>query len=259
MEDQIDIQGLVQRSGNSFHSKVVAALKAKGWSTLISPYYNDSLTDKPREIDLLAEKAFPITHPFGDRRGAIAVRLFIECKYVPQATVFWFHDKDGARARQLVLATTPMRDNNAYTDKHHYLRSNPSVAKLFASETKRDAENEIMYKALNQSLNALLYFRRGKPIITELSGGTPDYRATVNYPVILCNSLSRFYRVDMETDAPPAQIETNFMLEVNYAYLDPNQTRKQEYFLIDVVEFGRLDDFLKCVQDDTDAMQVIVQ
>ena len=259
MDDQSDIQELVEKSGNSFHSKVVSFLKEKGWSIMISPYYNDSISDKPREIDLLAEKAFPIKHPFGDHRGTILVRLFIECKYVPQATVFWFHDKDAPRARNLVLTTTPMRDNNTFTDKHHYLCTNPLVAKLFTSETKRGTENEIIYKALNQSLNAMVFFRRNKSTIAAPQRGGADNHLTINCPVILCNSFSRFYRVNMDADAPPVHIDGNFLLEVNYAYVDANQASKQEYFLIDVVEFSRFDEFLKCLQDDTDAMQVFAQ
>jgi hypothetical protein len=253
MDDQTEVEEIIQRSGNSFHSKVVTALKTKGWSTLISPYYSDISSDKPREIDLLAEKVFPGNHNYGNSRTDVVVKLFIECKYIPQTTVFWFHSQDRIRARQLVTTTTPMRDNNGLTDDHHYLRSNQDVAKLFASESKRDAENEIMYKALNQSLNSLLYFRRGESGKSPMNG-----RVTIHYPVILCHNFAKFYRVNMESEAPATPVQDNFMLEVNYACLDENRKSKSEYFLIDVVEFAKLDELLKHVEEDVSRFRHLV-
>ena len=91
--DAIDkVKAIISQSGNTFHSQVLKYLHDKGWTVLISPYYNDNATNKPREIDLIAEKAFETN----DRRyfGTVNVKLFIECKYIPQLTVFWFHNKD---------------------------------------------------------------------------------------------------------------------------------------------------------------------
>jgi hypothetical protein len=50
-----DVKEIVDESGNSFHCRVTNFLKQKGWHTLISPYYMDGATNKPREIDLIAE------------------------------------------------------------------------------------------------------------------------------------------------------------------------------------------------------------
>ncbi len=65
-----------------------------------------------------------------------------------------------------MISTTPLREDNIYKDKHHYLASGNRVAKLFASESRREAENEIIYKALNQSLNAMVYDRWDHTILT---------------------------------------------------------------------------------------------
>ena len=94
---------------------------SKNWTVLISPYYNDNISSKPREIDLIAEKAFPIKDVFRDIFGTVNVKLFIECKYVSQTTVFWFYNKDKQKAEELIIQTTPLPKNNAYTGEHHYL------------------------------------------------------------------------------------------------------------------------------------------
>jgi hypothetical protein len=112
-----EIQTIVNESGNSFHCSVTNYLKEKGWHTLVSPYYMDNATNKPREIDLIAEKAWvrkgdPVS---GRKYGAVVIKLFIECKYIPQANVFWFSDKDIDSAREWVIRNTPLRKDNTYT------------------------------------------------------------------------------------------------------------------------------------------------
>jgi hypothetical protein len=49
---------LAARSGNNFHCKVVNYLRSRNWHVSISPWYVDSSTDKPRELDLIAEKLY---------------------------------------------------------------------------------------------------------------------------------------------------------------------------------------------------------
>ena len=183
------IKKIIAQSGNSFHCKVLRCLREKGWTVLISPYYNDNISSKPREIDLIAEKAFEAKDNLGRFFGTINVKLFIECKYISQKTVFWFHDRDFQKAEDLVTQTTPLRKDNIYTKKHHYLTEPSGVAKLFSDERKKSAENEIFYKALNQSLNAMVYYRDKESIIKLPPGRDGYVLKTVNYPVIICNSL----------------------------------------------------------------------
>ncbi|HEX20472.1 MAG TPA: hypothetical protein ENG78_06610, partial [Acidiferrobacteraceae bacterium] len=119
----------------------------------------DQTQAKAREIDLVAEKTWPSFDSFGHPVGNVAVRLFVECKYVPSYAVFWFADKDTKAAKELVCSSGPFRDNNMYTDKHHYLSQSPRVAKLFTSSPGKAAENEPFYKALNQVLNGMVSLR----------------------------------------------------------------------------------------------------
>ena len=242
------VKEIIANSGNNFHCTVLDRLKKKGWTVLISPYYNDNVSDKPREIDLIAEKAFDIKRSDGKLIGTdtVNVKLFIECKYIPQKIVLWFHDKDRVKAEHLVLKITPLQKNNIYTKDHHYLRDD-SVAKLFADEKKQKTENEIFYKALNQSLNSMVYYRGSESIIPK---NRESIKFKLDYPVIICNDFNNLYRVDIGSSDEPVIINDNFQLEVNYAYLDLSKKHSNEYFLIDIVSYGKIDAFLEDLQKD---------
>jgi hypothetical protein len=249
------VMNIIATSGNNFHCKVFEYLKAKGWTILISPYYNDNVSDKLREIDLIAEKAFNVKDTFGRLMGTVNIKLFIECKYITQKVVFWFHNKDLVKAKHLVLETTPLHEHNIYTDKHHYLNSD-TVAKLFADEKKQKAENEIFYKALNQSLNSMVYYRESESIIPKNS---EFIKYTINYPVIICNDFNNLYRVDIGSNDAPVIVNDNFQLEVNYAYLNTSKKQINEYFLIDIVAYDKIDAFLENLQEDVSLVEFFLK
>jgi hypothetical protein len=251
-----DIQKLVDESGNGFHCKVTSFLKEKDWSTLVSPYYMDNATTKPREIDLIAEKYWRDGgRDFRRGPAAVIIKLFIECKYIPEAVVFWFSDRDVAAATEWVTSNTPLKSkDNKYTRQHHYLASTDKVAKLFASSKMKNPDNEAIYRALNQSLNAMVSLRDSESIIPDIRSGEIPKPASVEMPLILCNSFANFYRVDMDEQTTPQPIEDNFQLEVNYAYRDLQGKHKSEYFLLDIVDFNKFDDYLKALEFDKDAM-----
>lgn len=251
MSDIDEIKKMVMNSGNSFHCRVVKYLKEQDWTVLISPYYNDNITDKPREIDLIAEKMFRVPSDYGNKKDPVIVKLFIECKYTPQKIAYWFHDRDSFQAEELVSRSMQISKTNTFTKKHHYLSGDNKVAKLFVSE-KNNNENDIIYKALNQSLNSMIYFRKGNAAIPlkEMEGKP----IVVNYPIIICNSFNSFYRLEVDADSEPVQIQDNFQLEVNYAYIDTTKINRNEYFLVDVVDFNKIDIFLNSLKADVEAM-----
>ena len=86
-QDLDKVKGIIEKSGNTFHCKVLKYLQEKSWTVLISPYYNDNVSSKPREIDLIAEKAFKATDSRGEFIGTVNVKLFIECKYIPHNAI----------------------------------------------------------------------------------------------------------------------------------------------------------------------------
>ena len=79
----------------------------------------DQNQNKAREIDLIAEKLWSVKEQMWSKTvGDVAVRLFIECKFVPSHSVFWFAEKDLYYAQQLVCGSGFFRADNIYTKKH---------------------------------------------------------------------------------------------------------------------------------------------
>lgn len=243
---------IVSESGNSFHSKVVKFLQDKGWHTQISPYYMDGSTNKPREIDLIAEKSWAYKEHFSSVSGTVNIKLFIECKYIPQVNVFWFSPKDRASAKEWIKNNTCLTGGD--TNDHHYLSGNQDVAKLFASKSKASIENEVIYKALNQSLNAMVYLRRRSSIIPDRYSNGTSILETIEIPLIICNSFDKFFQVNIESSADPKPIKDAFQLEVNYAYVNSNGNNVSEYFLIDIIDFNCIDKFLSELDADKEAI-----
>ena len=242
-----EIVELVSSSGNNFHAKVARWFTEHGWHVVISPYYMDQSQSKAREIDLVAEKLWPVEDSFRNKKDDIAVRLFIECKFVATDAVFWFADKDRDSALELVCANGSLPRDNFYTNKHHYLSQSPRVAKLFSSSNTKAAENEPFYKALNQALNAMVSMR-GQPVTIPTARKTQRFpMAILEYPVVVCSSFDRIYAVDFNADSDPEPINENFQLEVRYAYVDRHESQWNDYFLLDFVAFDKLAEFEKAI------------
>jgi hypothetical protein len=169
-------------------------------------------------------------------------------------TVFWLSPKNLDAARKMVCTNSPFRQDNTFTDKHHYLTFSPKVAKLFASNTGKSPDNDPFYKALNQSLSAAVTMEGNLPSHPELSG--KNWRGKVvmlEFPVIVCSSFAQMYSVDFLAESVPTAVKDNFQLEVQYAYLDRHGRQRDNYFLIDVVEMEQLEKLEAGLVEDVNA------
>ena len=246
------ISDIIVKSGNAFHSRVAQWFANQGWHITISPYYMDTVQNKAREIDLLAEKHFPIHPRMGAIDKCLVVRLFIECKYFPGHAVFWMDNRDSVRAKEKLCAKGPFRTNNMHTDEHHYLSSDPRVAKLFATDKPKEVESEPIYKALNQTLNALVSMDRRDISIPGLKAKGLRPAKVITYPLIICNSFDNFFSVDFYDNSAVGKIVDNFQLEVQYAYVDRSGQAREDYFLIDIADFDNLHKIESDINKDAD-------
>ena len=256
MTQKDKVQEIIDNSGNTFHSQVVTFLRKRGWDVLISPYYSDIHTNKPREIDIIAEKNYDVTTR-KKGNGILCVQLFIECKYIKKETVFWFDDKDISSAEDMLIKTTCLRPHieNITIEKHHYYWTN-KVAKLFSSSKtpQKLHESEEFYRSLNQTLNGMIYLRRRGSISKNTKSVNYNFTCNACYPIILCNEFSNFYRTDIGQNNFE-EINDHFEFEVNYSYRQKLGVEVNEYFLIDVVNFINFEEYLnKIYENDREAM-----
>ncbi|MDP3900167.1 MAG: hypothetical protein Q8Q23_03750 [bacterium] len=229
MTDDEAIKNIIEKSGHDFHLKISKLLENDGWNIRNSPHYNDPNTNIPREIDIIAEKNFPVgNYFFGDRFPNLIVRLFIECKYIKSHIVFWFLEKDMKKAIELAKNNPILRDKDdiylkSKNKTHHYI-VDATVVKLFSADNK----NQDLDKAINQILNATLFFSRNQ--------NTGHY--TVNFPMIIVNSFNNFKKKN-DSQQGYEQINNNVEIEVEYT----NQG-SSEYFLIDIISEDKISTFL---------------
>lgn len=237
------IQELINKSGNNLHYEVVNFLREKEWDVVVSPYYNDYTYEKVKEIDILARRNYPVMDSFGKPKSFISIRLFIECKYINGDIVFWFDKKNKKSVEKRIIKDTKLSEESSYIKKHHYWEGN-DVAKLFTTNLNKE---DIIYKALTQSLNSMIFFKHSNafPAI--------DRRIKIakvfDYPVIICNSFDRLYKVDKEDKREYSEIKSNFQLETNYTYLDKEKNSISDYFIVDVINFKYLEGFIRSLEE----------
>jgi hypothetical protein len=244
------VQELIDGSGNNFHAKVARWFSSDGWVTTISPYYMDQSQQKARELDLIAEKVFPIKGSFGEWVGEVVIRLFIECKFLPGHSVFWFIDKDRAAIEEFLCSSGKFRSRNKFTAEHHYISTGGQIAKLFASSNARGQESEPFYKALNQSLNGLVSLRKQVPRAFTTTSRSRGFQVVLDYPIVVCNSFAQVYAADFAGQRETDLVSENFQLEVQYAYSDGSGAAHDELFIIDLVEFDQLAQFVELISKD---------
>ncbi len=251
--DIAGIKKIIEQSGNNLHYKVVDFLRENGWYVSVSPYYADNFSEKPREIDIIAEKNYPIGVGMRGFLGTISIQLFIECKYIKDDTVFWFDERNNNKALEFVLNNTPLEDPSRYsmTSKHHYLSGLP-VAKLFASAQNKgqSQDGEVFFKAITQSLNGMIsYSGSGSLLPSGFNQLRNDMiKTTLRYPLIITDSFGKLYRHDVIKKGDPEEISENFEIETQYAYFDHSKKQRKEYFLIDVCNLDTLKRYLEMIE-----------
>ena len=252
---------IVSESGTGFQCKVATAFREEGWKVMLSPYYVDSATGKAREFDLLCEKEVIWSDAF-KQKYHLWLQLFVECKYIAQPVVFWFDTRDSAQAKRWITSNTLFRSDNGLWDEHHYLQGKAEVAKLFASGTGRQEENDPIYKALAQCLGALTQSdwegTHTPSALAQVKEGTRY--TTLRYPVIVHSGSSGLHRAEvMSGDGSTTPFGYNFLLEVNYAYFNSKRKRnEQEFFLIDVVNYSELGNFLEALDREIKATKYLL-
>src|SRR3989338_3014157 len=261
-ETEQKIQTFVKKHGHSLHSQVVQFLRANDWEVLVSPFYRDNGTDKARETDIIAEKYIRALDTCGYFLGAyFRLRLVIECKYMKEQTIILFDQKNVVATERRIINDIslfkPSRENESIRE-HHFYTTN-EVGKLFATATEgqeKQSENEVMFSAVDKVLNCLAYYRHVPALAEEERPKKLAYNSTVSYPLIVLNDFKNLYRTDMRTTEATIESLADkkcFQLEVNYAsngIYSGTKVPHVKYFLVDVLKFDGLGDYLKILEKD---------
>lgn len=230
MEQEKDkFLSIIQKSGHDFHLKVSNFLKEAGWEITNSPHYNDPDSDKSREIDIEAKKEYTVTYDSFDKRGEkIIVKLYIECKYIKSPVVFWFKEKNKEKAIELAKDNLIMEDKPDYAGENHHYVEGSAAAELWQQEN-----NDIIADAKHKVLKALIVSQNDNSEYYE-----------IKYPIIVVNNLELLAKREAG-EKNYSEINNNFQIEINYSYKDNKKNDIKKYFLIDLVSYNLLADFLR--------------
>jgi hypothetical protein len=239
-----------------FHYQVYNYFRNKGWKVQLSPYYIDNYTQKPREVDIIAEKFYKIEpstiistnlkEGLSDQQkyiGTFNVRLYIECKLKKLEEYILFFEKPINKKFEVLLESRNIFYSEAEIPNIEIHCFNRDVSKLFSIQSKL---HDYFFDAINQSLHSMIYFntlfKKEGPIISLFSPEELNYLkilAIASFPVVILEDIKT-------KDINNKSIEDNFVAEVNYAYYDEiNRNFKNKIFYVDVVSFTKIDKFLE--------------
>lgn len=142
---------------NTLEEKTKEILRRNNWEVLSNIYYKDSITEKPREKDIIATSL-----QFKERQDiAYKVRLFIECKHFPQKTEIYPGINNIDKIKNTILSFNIPFFNIAEIE--HYKKTH--FYKYFKNKeifTTKDG-NDFLYKTINQNLQSFDAFRKNNP------------------------------------------------------------------------------------------------
>ncbi len=232
----------IKNSGNNLHLEVAGFLGGSGWDVDLSSYYCDDITDKPREIDIVAKKKIDID----GENDSFFVYLFLECKYLKNEGAFRMNLNSDQSAVSAIILNGLNKDEilreSEWKKSHHYLKAE-YIAKLFDfsdNETQR-----AVFDGVTQPIKALLSFRRKMP---------PKY---VCYPVVVYRGIDGFYLINkaQNTDAEldVLQKKNYLIFGVKYSFKtlsSPISLFSEADFYVDFIHQDILKDYLGCVEDE---------
>ncbi len=234
----------IKKSGNNLHLNVVSFLEKKGWEVDLSPYYCDERTDKPREIDIIANK--PIRIFDESDKYLLHICLFIECKHFKSESAFRVipNDRDFAKDSIIIegIDTPRSLKETRLKDKHHYCTANV-IAKLYDSEDKNDDKK--IFEAVTQPLKSFVFFQNRLP------------PKAICYPMVVYSGIPGFYLIEGnnidQKYLKKLKTTKEFLFGVKYSYKKPVSAPVPLYdsrcFIVDFVHQDGLGAFLDNIEN----------
>lgn len=228
------LQQKILESGHNLHLRVASDLEGEGWDVELASYYVDDLSDKPREIDIVAEIPFyggSILN--GSQEEILRTRLFIECKHFKTPIALRTLPIDISETHEAIVThNLSKKPSDIWGDWHHYAKP-PRVAKLWTTMEER---NDPFFDGLASTAKSLLYY-----LGTRASRG-------IFYPVLVYDGIDGMYEIQGSdlSNLESAPLVKRALVSFNYAYNEvfTNKPRRRR-LLIDVVHHDELPMLIK--------------
>ena len=242
-----DLKNIIIESGNNLHLEVAEFLQKQGWSVDLSVYYCDDITDKPREIDIIAKLDIPIYED--ESNPYFSIYLFIECKYLKSDFAFRMYPNDIINSKSSIITTGYDIDSNKIFNEfnHHYLKTE-KMAKLHESNGRIQAD---IFEAIIRPVKSMLFFKKRNV-------------NAIYYPLAIYKGIPKFYIIDEKfhtiknSDKKDKYLSNlvntqEVIYGLKYSYYpdrDPQKASITNNFCVDFIHQKKLGDFLKIIMEE---------
>lgn len=228
-----NLKKAIATSGNNLHLKAVQIIKEtvkKGslaWDIKISSYYCDEITDKPREIDIIAT--------MGVYAQGFDIHLFIECKHFTEQVAFRTFPVDTKEIKKTILTKgvdeKELDWNSIFSRRRHHFLTSDKIGKLYDTKSQKD-----IFDAITQPIKSFIFFERtfSRPFIA--------------YLIVVFEGIDGIYQIEGNDISKPDSwpCDKRALMSANYSYKDliklifhrPN-------FTIDFIHIDELKNFIE--------------
>lgn len=237
---------IVNLSGHNLHLRIASILEKEGWKVAISPYYVDDLTDKPREIDIVARKYFTYESRADKEQKTFYLVLVIDCKHLNQNVVIW--GKENQLKGQAIFTNMENRLSKLTESSENWSRYSKywGVGRLISEGSKSNSLQEGILQAVKATLD-----------VFRTSNSPSVFFPAVVYELEENVKISSVGNMAFG-DTKPKAIDADWIFHINYAYLDytlaPSGKRRQRDFYVDLVEEKNFIDFLHKLDEEGNAI-----
>jgi len=231
------VEDIIKESGHKLHLRVVALLETEGWEVSISPHYIDDLTDKPREIDIIATKYFSYINRADNEQKRFCFILGIDCKYLTENVVIWGRDNK-------------IKEKALFTNIESYFQPILSSALSWCAYSRFNHVGLLIQEGGKPALQEGI-LQAVKAILDVSSRGISG--AAVFFPSVV-------YELDNGVDVysigdgvfypkKHTPVKGNWIYHVNYAYKENGKSRQKQFY-VDLVNETTLLDYLQVLEKD---------
>ncbi len=244
------LKNIIKESGNNLHLEVADSLKSWGWNVDLSAYYCDDITDKPREIDILAKKEVCV---YNDEKCpdkcTFLFCLLIECKYFKNEIAFRSIENNLDESRAAILNQSFNIDTVEVFEKdipkgkqlnHHYF-AEKTIAKLYDTfKNDKERTQDKVFQAITQPIKSLIFFKARL------------FHRTVFYPLVVYSGIPGFYVIkNRKNDLNKLKPIENIIFGIKYSYKANKFGHiRSDDFYINFIHQNKLKRHLKMIEDE---------
>ena len=234
----MDINELFDNTKNwaNLENKFVKILKSFWWTIKENIPYLDPVTDKQRELDILAIKTYLVweNNHWINKPELLEMRLFIDCKNLPNGLGLYVHNVDKENLYEAFL-NKPIY-SRLYDNYFQMNQDLPSIVKEHRFFTKK----KIVYKSSNND-DRSIWIQWTNQILHAMHSTFYSSSAywNIDYPIIAVNKLTDI-AIESEEDGSREFASDNMLYWINYI-VKPNK----KHYIVDIVGLDKLEQFLE--------------